>query len=110
QLSTSAVAIGVNAGTAAGANVTDIPNLHQGLELLGVDYWTDTNDWFLEADPAMVDTIEVGFYQGRQEPELFVQNDPAVGSVFNADKITWKIRHIYSGTVLDHRGFYRGQG
>src|SRR5438445_152050 len=35
-------------------------------------------------------------------------DNPAVGSVFNADKVTYKIRHIYSGTVLDHRGFYRG--
>lgn len=110
QLCTSAVALGVNAGSAAGANVSNIPNIHQGLEPIVVDYWSDTNDWFLEADPAMHPTIEIGFLQGRQDPELFVQNDENVGSVFTADKITYKIRHIYSGTVLDHRGFYRGQG
>jgi hypothetical protein len=56
----------------------------------------------------MTPTLEVGFYQGRQDPELFTQADPSVGSVFNADKITYKIRHVYSGTVLDHRGLYRG--
>jgi hypothetical protein len=52
--------------------------------------------------------IELGFYQGRQDPELFVQNDPTVGSVFTADKLTWKIRHIYGGTVVDYRALYRG--
>lgn len=84
------------------------PNIHQGTQPIKIDYFTDSNDWFLVADPAQVPTIEIGFYQGRQDPELFTQSDPNVGSMFNADKYTYKIRHPYSGTVLDHRGFYRG--
>nr|BFE85823.1 hypothetical protein GCM10020093_084240 [Planobispora longispora] len=86
----------------------DRPNLHKGLEPIVVDYWTDANDWFAIADPAMCPTIEIGFYQGREDPELFTQSDPNVGSMFNADKVTFKIRHIYDGTVLEHRGMYRG--
>lgn len=107
QLCTSAVAV---PSTPAGPS--DTPNIHQanGLRSILVPYLTDANDWFLIADPSQVPTIEVGFYQGREEPELFSQSDPNVGSVFNADKFTWKIRHIYSGTILDFRGFYRGQG
>lgn len=84
------------------------PNIHQGTQPIKIDYFTDANDWFLVADPAQVPTIEIGFYQGRQDPELFTQSDPNVGSMFNADKFTYKIRHPYSGTILDHRGFYRG--
>ena len=53
-------------------------------------------------------TIEVGFYQGKEAPELFSQVDANVGSVFDADKITWKIRHIYGSAVVDHRGMQRG--
>ena len=105
QLCTSAVAI---PSTPAGP--TDTPNIHQGLQPIVIDYYTDPNDWFTIADPAMIPTIEVGFYQGRQEPELFTQADPTVGSVFNSDTLTYKIRHIYKGAVLDYRGFYRGQG
>ncbi|MCK2214283.1 peptidoglycan-binding protein [Actinomadura sp. ATCC 31491] len=86
------------------------PNIHSGLDYLVVDYFSDANDWFLIADPNSVPTIEVGFYRGRQDPELFSQTDPTQGAVFAADKILYKIRHIYSGTVLDHRGFYSGQG
>ncbi len=86
------------------------PNIHQGLDYLVVDYFSDANDWFLIADPSSVPTIEVGFYRGRQDPELFSQTDPTQGAVFAADKILYKIRHIYSGTVLDHRGVYSGQG
>jgi 2'-5' RNA ligase len=101
QLVTSAVAITTNSDAT-------IPNLHAGLDLEVIDYFTDADDWFLAGDPAMVPTIEVGFYQGREDPELFTQADENVGSMFNADKLTYKIRHIYSGTPLDHRGFQRG--
>lgn len=106
KLSTSAVAI-VGAG---GAEDATTPNIHQGLTPLVIDYWTDANDWFIVADPASIPTIEVGFFNNRQDPELFVQDDPRVGAVFTADKITWKIRHIWGLAVLDYRGFYRAQG
>ncbi|BCJ45322.1 hypothetical protein GCM10010168_85910 [Actinoplanes ianthinogenes] len=102
QLTTSAVAI---PSTPAGASNT--PNLHQGMTPIVVDYDTDPNDWFVVADPSMCPTIEVGFYQGRETPELFTQSDPSVGSMFNSDTLTYKIRHIYSGAVLDFRGFQR---
>jgi len=105
QLTTSAVAV---PGTPAGPS--DTPNLHRGLDYEVIDYWTDANDWFLVADPLMIPTIEVGFLFGNQEPELFTQADPNIGSVFNADTITYKIRHVYSGTPLDHRGVFKGQG
>ena len=105
QLCTSAVAV-----PATPAGPSDTPNLHSGTEFEVIDYWTDTNDWFLVGDPSLCPTVEIGFYQGREQPELFTQADPSVGSVFNADTITYKIRHIYSGTALDHRAFYRGVG
>jgi hypothetical protein len=73
-----------------------------------IDYWTSQTQWYLGADTALCPTIEVGFYQGREEPELFTQADQTVGSMYDADKMTWKIRHIYSGAVLEHRGLYRG--
>jgi hypothetical protein len=68
-------------------------------------YQTDTNDWFLVADPKDIPTIEVAFLDGREEPELFVQDMPNVGSMFSNDKLTYKIRHIYGGAVMDYRGF-----
>lgn len=103
QLCTSAVAI-----PATPAGPTDTPNIHQGLKPIVIDYYSDANDWFLVCDPGLCPTVEIGFYQGRENPELFTQADNTVGSMFDADKLTYKIRHIYSGTVVDHRGFYRG--
>jgi len=75
----------------------------RAIEPITVLYWTDANDWYLVADPKKYPTMEIAFLQGRQEPELFIQDQPTIGSVFSADKITYKLRHIYGGDMLDHR-------
>jgi len=76
---------------------------YQGMERIVVDYFAVATDWWMAADPAAQPTIEVGFLDGREEPEMFVQDAPNVGSVFTADKISYKIRHIYQSVPLDYR-------
>ncbi len=66
-------------------------------EILPIWFATDTDDWYLAADPADIDGLEIGFMDGNEEPELFVQDNPTSGSVFTNDQITYKIRHIYGG-------------
>jgi hypothetical protein len=67
------------------------------------DYWTDADNWFTIADPIMSPGIEIGFLNGREEPEAFIQDMPDVGSMFSNDKRTYKIRHEYSGAVVEYR-------
>jgi hypothetical protein len=69
-------------------------------DIIVVPYWTDANDWCTVADPMVLPFLEIGFLDGREEPELFTQDMPNVGNLFTNDKLTWKIRHIYSGAVL----------
>ena len=69
--------------------------------------WTDANDWVLAADPMDVPTIEIGFLDGMEEPEIFLQSMETVGSLFDNDQWKWKIRHIYGVTALDYRGLYK---
>lgn len=80
----------------------------QSVELIVVDYWTDTNNYWLTASPDQTPMIEIGFMDGREDPELFVQDMPNVGSMFNNDMLTYKLRHIYGGAVMDFRGFAGG--
>lgn len=80
--------------------------LRQTWDIISVKHWTDANNWFLAADPGDIPTIEIGFLDGKEEPELFIQDMPTSGSMFSNDKLTYKIRHIYGGAVLDYRGFY----
>ncbi|MBR9902080.1 phage major capsid protein [Thalassospira sp. SM2505] len=80
----------------------------QNVQVVPVWYWTDANDWALSADKNDIPSIEIGFLDGNEEPELFVQDNPTNGSMFASDKLTYKIRHIYGGTPVDFRGLYKG--
>ena len=93
----------------AGENSTQPSVINRlGVDPLWVPELTDANDWFMIADPSLMDTIEIGFMDDMREPELFIEDNPSAGSGFSADKIRYKIRHVYGGAVLDFRGFYRG--
>lgn len=90
-----------------GSAENDINILKGALEVVVSKYLRgDTNNWYLVCDPADGDWIEIGFVGGKQEPEILVQDVPTAGSMFTADKITYKVRHEYGGAVLDYRGFY----
>lgn len=69
-------------------------------EVIPVSYWTDSNDWVTVGDQNILPALQVDFLDGREEPELFVQDMPNVGSMFSNDKTTYKIRHIYGGGIL----------
>lgn len=69
-------------------------------EIISVSYWTDATDWVTMADPNRLPVLEIGFLDGKEEPELFVQDSPTQGSLFSNDKVTYKIRHIYGGNTL----------
>lgn len=93
----------------AGSAAPAAPNFirAQGVRPIVVDYWTDTNNYWLTTDVGQTPMIEIGFW-GGEEPQLFVQDQPNAGSLFSNDAITYKIRHVYGGGVLDFRGFAGG--
>ena len=86
------------------------PFRQYGMRPVQIDYWTSTTKWVLVANPRRARTIEVGFFNGNEDPELFVADQENVGgsSQFNADKTAYKIRHIYGVMILDHRSMIRG--
>lgn len=92
-----------------GAASANVANPHRGtFEIIVVDYWTDNNNWFLVADPDLVPTIEMGFLGGKEEPDLLTLAENT-GSHFSADKIVFKVRQVFGGVALDHRGLYASE-
>ena len=73
-----------------------------GLTHVENPWTTDLNDWFLLGDKRFPG-IEIGFLGGRQAPEIFIQDQPAIGSVLTADKITYKVRYVFGGVPQDFR-------
>lgn len=68
---------------------------------------TDATDWGIIMPPAVIDCVEMGYMDGREEPEMFVADQPSSEQVFVADKIRYKGRHRYAGTVVDYRSGYK---
>lgn len=76
------------------------------LEIIVVRHWTNTADWFLMADPSGGGVFEWGFLNGMEDPILYMQDLPNVGSRFDADKITLKIKRPHNnGSPLRHEYF-----
>ncbi len=65
----------------------------------------DENNYYLSAKSSDVEGLEVGFLNGKEEPEILVQDQPTVGNVFVYDNIRYKVRHEYGGAIVDFRQF-----
>ena len=72
-----------------------------------VSLLSDDTDWGLIMPPNEVDILEMGYLKGREEPEVFVADQPSSEQMFVADKVRYKYRHEYGGAVIDYRGGYK---
>lgn len=84
-------------GGSAGQNNSTEPNfsLQFGYQVVVCPWWTDANNWYLCADPTLGPTVEVGFLNGREQPDIFTRDE------FTKDAETYKLRFVYGGTVLE---------
>lgn len=60
--------------------------------------------WYLVADPSQIDTVEVAFLDGNEQPTLTEHEE------YKSDAIVWKVRHIFGAGIMDFRGFYKNSG
>ncbi|HVA23634.1 MAG TPA: Mu-like prophage major head subunit gpT family protein [Chloroflexota bacterium] len=98
----------IKSGGLPGGNQNDINPVMGYCEVVVSPQLTNTLEWYLVADPRMVDTVEVGFVGGQVNPVLLVQDQPLFGLNFTQDVISYKVRHEYGGAIVDYRGFYSG--
>lgn len=91
----------------AGTAGTLTPNPFSGRLDVVVEPRLDANlstGWYLAGDQNMWDTIEVAFYEGRQEPYL-EQKDG-----WNTDGVEFKVRIDCAVAALDYRALYKNYG
>lgn len=96
----------LNSTLLPGSQNNDANPLQGMLEPIVVPQFSDTKDYYLMADPAQIECLEVGFINGQETPELLVQDNPTAGSVFTNDTISYKVRWEFGGGWLDYRGAY----
>jgi len=92
---------------APGGSNNDV-NVFQGSMQLVVDPRLDADDvnaWYVMAQPGgEVDTVVVGWLDGRQEPYLESENG------FDVDGMKYKVRIDCTAAALDWRGMYQNAG
>jgi hypothetical protein len=79
----------------------------EGERIFANPLFSDPNDWYLFDISGNVGIIEVGFLQGRQMPEIFVEQLPTADQSFSQDRLVYKMRHEYEAEILDYRGSYK---
>jgi hypothetical protein len=65
---------------------------------------SSTSQWYMSADPAQVDTVEVSFLQGEESPVLESEWD------FDRDVWKYKVRQTFGTKAIDWRGLFRNSG
>jgi ATP-dependent protease ClpP protease subunit len=64
-----------------------------------------TTLWILIAAPSDVEGITVG-YVNKNTPEILLQDNPTVATVFTNDQIRYKVKFRYGAAITDWRAFY----
>ena len=78
----------------------------QNHSVITVPDWTDTNDWAAIAHPQDLPGVVIG-YRFARAPELFVADNPLMGSMFTNDEMRVKVRFVYAVGVGDYRAIYK---
>lgn len=82
------------------------PTFAQSLQIKAIEclHATSEKDYYVATDRLLCPVLEIGFFQGREVPELIVADGESTGALFTHDKVLWKVRHEYGGSIIDHRG------
>ncbi len=83
---------------------SDINPIYNAALTVIVDARITGNEWYLMADPAMIDTIEYSFLDG--EGELFTEQ--RIG--WDVDGMEMKARMVFNAKAIDFRGMYKNVG
>lgn len=116
------VTINYTGAPGVGSNVFDKGTLNPINGILPADavvkevFFTDSNDWYLFADPSDVPGFALGFLNGNEQPFVGLR-EPQVRSAmgpgvdpytFEFDSIDFKCRHFFGTAAVDPRAAYKG--
>jgi hypothetical protein len=107
ELEKTALQIMLSEGEPGAANTYDV-NVRAGARenVIVVPEWTDANDWAAACVPSDIQGVCIGYRFGR-EPELFVADEPNIGSMFTNDEMRIKCRFIVAVGIGDYRALHK---
>jgi hypothetical protein len=99
-----ALAIQINQTNTAGANAFYQRFGANNERIVVNEKLTDTNDWYYGTTPANAPFLEIGFLDGIEQPQIFLANNPTIGTQFTNDQLQYKVKHVFGGAIIDFRG------
>lgn len=92
------------------------PGMVRRLTPLVEPFLTSTTAWYIMADPNDAPWCEVGFLNGKKEPDLLMKRADTVSLAggedpygYEYDEIFYKVRHDWAIATAMHQGVYRGK-
>lgn len=68
---------------------------------------TDPNDYYCGTRQENAPFLEIGFLDGIEQPQIFLANQPTIGTQFTADELQYKVKMAFAGAIIDYRGVYK---
>lgn len=65
---------------------------------------TDVTDYYYGTNQNNAPFLEMGFLDGIENPQIFLANQPTVGTQFTADELQYKVKMVFAGAIIDWRG------
>jgi hypothetical protein len=99
-----ALAIQINQTNTAGANTFFHRFGDNNERIIVNEMLTDDNDFYGGTNQANAPFLEIGFLDGLEQPQIFLANNPVVGTQFTNDQLQYKVKHVFGGAIIDYRG------
>lgn len=75
--------------------------------IVACPFLQDSNDWGIIRNKEDVPIVEMSYLNGQEEPEFIITDGPTNDFAMRNDKIGYKIRHEYGGSLVEYRGGYK---
>lgn len=99
-----ATAIQINQTNTAGSNAFFQRFGANNERIIVNEKLTDVNDWYFGTNQNNAPFLEIGFLDGIEQPQIFLANQPTVGTQFTADELQYKVKMVFNGAIIDFRG------
>jgi hypothetical protein len=120
---TTGATINYTGAAGVGSNIMDkgtlnpVAGILNGDQILRETFLTDTNDWYLFADPGSVPAFAIGFLNGERRPFIGLKNPEVRNALgpgvdpytFELDSVDFKVRLDFGAAAVDPRGAYWSQ-
>ena len=99
-----ATAIQINQTNTAGSNAFFQRFGANNERIITNEKLTDANDYYCGTRQENAPFLEIGFLDGIEQPQIFLANQPTVGTQFTADELQYKVKFVFNGAITDFRG------